>query len=107
MYSTFITPQAQRSTLFPTRRSSDLRGIGELRGRLQQRHRQMQFLIAASPIPAAVFGVGIVIASVAQYLRADALRSLHQDRKGTRLNSSHPSIPYAVFCLKKKNHDMT
>src|SRR6267154_6313739 len=24
-------------------------------------------------------------------------------RKSTRLNSSHPSISYAVFCLKKKN----
>src|SRR5690348_17668235 len=26
-----------------------------------------------------------------------------RDRKSTRLNSSHPSISYAVFCLKKKN----
>src|SRR5438876_8610799 len=26
-----------------------------------------------------------------------------QDRKSTRLNSSHPSISYAVFCLKKKS----
>src|SRR5438477_6529083 len=26
----------------------------------------------------------------------------HQDRKSTRLNSSHMSISYAVFCLKKK-----
>src|SRR5690348_17770159 len=26
-----------------------------------------------------------------------------EDRKSTRLNSSHPSISYAVFCLKKKN----
>src|SRR6266487_3525462 len=25
-------------------------------------------------------------------------------RKSTRLNSSHPSISYAVFCLKKKKH---
>src|SRR6266487_3816856 len=29
-----------------------------------------------------------------------------QDRKSTRLNSSHPSISYAVFCLKKKNPDI-
>src|SRR5438067_5607316 len=32
------------------------------------------------------------------------------DRKSTRLNSSHVSISYAVFCLKKKNksgHDKT
>src|SRR5207249_5070446 len=27
-----------------------------------------------------------------------------RDRKSTRLNSSHVSISYAVFCLKKKNH---
>src|SRR5437868_12431139 len=27
-----------------------------------------------------------------------------QDRKSTRLNSSHVSISYAVFCLKKKKH---
>src|SRR5438477_4973867 len=27
----------------------------------------------------------------------------NRDRKSTRLNSSHMSISYAVFCLKKKN----
>src|SRR5690242_21530558 len=30
------------------------------------------------------------------------LATLAQDRKSTRLNSSHMSISYAVFCLKKK-----
>src|SRR5690348_18053101 len=30
-------------------------------------------------------------------------RRVAGDRKSTRLNSSHPSISYAVFCLKKKN----
>src|SRR5256885_2806446 len=29
------------------------------------------------------------------------------DRKSTRLNSSHLVISYAVFCLKKKNQDVT
>src|SRR4051794_41346302 len=29
-------------------------------------------------------------------------RAAGGDRKSTRLNSSHPSISYAVFCLKKK-----
>src|SRR5699024_12727286 len=29
------------------------------------------------------------------------------DRKSTRLNSSHVSISYAVFCLKKKNEKKT
>src|SRR5262245_65637864 len=28
----------------------------------------------------------------------------HQDRKSTRLNSSHLGISYAVFCLKKKKN---
>src|SRR2546430_12452396 len=28
-----------------------------------------------------------------------------QDRKSTRLNSSHSQISYAVFCLKKKKED--
>src|SRR2546430_12109907 len=29
-----------------------------------------------------------------------------QDRKSTRLNSSHSQISYAVFCLKKKNNNL-
>src|SRR5438876_3796600 len=29
-----------------------------------------------------------------------------EDRKSTRLNSSHPSISYAVFCLKKKKNNI-
>src|SRR5688572_31910212 len=31
-------------------------------------------------------------------------RSSGQDRKSTRLNSSHSQISYAVFCLKKKSN---
>src|SRR2546421_4883713 len=36
-----------------------------------------------------------------------AKRALREDRKSTRLNSSHDQISYAVFCLKKKKmvHD--
>src|SRR5438128_8287918 len=33
---------------------------------------------------------------------APAARRSTKDRKSTRLNSSHGSISYAVFCLKKK-----
>src|SRR5690606_42117583 len=36
------------------------------------------------------------------HLRELALRL---DRKSTRLNSSHVKISYAVFCLKKNNHE--
>src|SRR5438128_7540329 len=45
---------------------------------------------------------GIAAAQVAAVARRPA-----QDRKSTRLNSSHGSISYAVFCLKKKNKKHT
>src|SRR5688572_32448072 len=35
-------------------------------------------------------------------LGGSAVRICGQDRKSTRLNSSHSQISYAVFCLKKK-----
>src|SRR5688572_33415968 len=36
------------------------------------------------------------------YMLDDAFGAPPQDRKSTRLNSSHSQISYAVFCLKKK-----
>src|SRR3712207_9019171 len=38
--------------------------------------------------------------------RGEAVLEL-QDRKSTRLNSSHANISYAVFCLKQKKHNTT
>src|SRR3712207_8700872 len=35
-----------------------------------------------------------------------AVKRLQQDRKSTRLNSSHANISYAVFCLKKKKNQV-
>src|SRR3712207_8491319 len=35
-------------------------------------------------------------------LRREAVADREEDRKSTRLNSSHANISYAVFCLKKK-----
>src|SRR3712207_7447804 len=35
------------------------------------------------------------------------LMNLPEDRKSTRLNSSHANISYAVFCLKKKTLHIT
>src|SRR5947209_16930922 len=67
-----------RSTLFPTRRSSDL-GVGAVRV-TRQRPRQAELHVPDLVQP--------------------------QDRKSTRLNSSHANISYAVFCLKKKNIDI-
>src|SRR2546430_6731155 len=43
-----------------------------------------------------------VKAAIDKKLRTGQLRG--QDRKSTRLNSSHSQISYAVFCLKKKKN---
>src|SRR5690606_18132632 len=46
---------------------------------------------------------GLVVNDFAkEFSRKSATESLQQDRKSTRLNSSHVKISYAVFCLKKK-----
>src|SRR5437762_6015586 len=72
-----------RSTLFPTRRSSDLvdllLGIGE-----QSLGKRLEL------------GEGVVCVGVGEEIRPVL------DRKSTRLNSSHRCSSYAVFCLKKK-----
>src|SRR5690606_41394245 len=39
---------------------------------------------------------------IANQVRAVVAHVVDQDRKSTRLNSSHVKISYAVFCLKKK-----
>src|SRR5438876_10615766 len=59
------------------------------------------------PKPFSAVQLGIVVgqAAHATLMARESLQRSHeleQDRKSTRLNSSHPSISYAVFCLKKK-----
>src|SRR5699024_11358804 len=51
-----------------------------------------------------IVGTGTAYITLADTLVAGSyrLRAYTQDRKSTRLNSSHVSISYAVFCLKKK-----
>src|SRR5947208_8179335 len=78
-----------RSTLFPTRRSSDL-GCEPVHG----------------PVCQADAFVLVLEGQDRQHGAEDFLvHDLHprlRDRKSTRLNSSHQIISYAVFCLKKK-----
>src|SRR5690242_21003824 len=63
------------------------------------------------PITAGGFvdGAPIVFADITKEAGLDKFRhrsgSPEKDRKSTRLNSSHMSISYAVFCLKKKNQN--
>src|SRR2546429_4486656 len=51
---------------------------------------------------------GFALLVLAMHLVEPQNVGLHQvqDRKSTRLNSSHGYISYAVFCLKKKNNIM-
>src|SRR5207248_6848558 len=90
---------------FPTRRSSDLLREGiELR---LVRHEPR------APAPACVPAVTRLdprrqpaprhVLAGAILPRGTRPAARHQDRKSTRLNSSHRTISYAVFCLKKKN----
>src|SRR3712207_8254383 len=57
--------------------------------------------------------VGVAVGPLAEVVEDDLLETLgneadrgeqeqREDRKSTRLNSSHANISYAVFCLKKK-----
>src|SRR3712207_6847075 len=46
-------------------------------------------------------------AHLAQRHHVHVVVDVHRaDRKSTRLNSSHANISYAVFCLKKKKHNV-
>src|SRR5438034_6505177 len=83
-----MTRLPPRSTLFPTRRSSDL-DDRDRAARARALHR------AARLRPAQQHDRDV------QDHRRRALRD-PRDRKSTRLNSSHTVISYAVFCLKKK-----
>src|SRR3712207_8484033 len=47
-------------------------------------------------------GLGVAAGRPELGAAAEAALRLREDRKSTRLNSSHANISYAVFCLKKK-----
>src|SRR5438876_8477647 len=77
-----------RSTLFPY--------TTLFRSRLDALH------LVGGHAGALLFRPELVVGVTAQRADLDAAILDLLDRKSTRLNSSHPSISYAVFCLKKK-----
>src|SRR3712207_8522080 len=46
----------------------------------------------------------IIVAALDHEMVRKLMEASRQDRKSTRLNSSHANISYAVFCLKKKKN---
>src|SRR5690348_18120410 len=92
-----------RSTLFPytTLFRSVVAGliagflVAVITGDVSSQYVGAQFFDLAAPLLTGL-ATGIAATSAAR------TRGKGPDRKSTRLNSSHPSISYAVFCLKKK-----
>src|SRR5205814_9793645 len=84
---------------FPTRRSSDLVTLGQV----------FRYWHSGIALPAKPIVVSFDDGYLSDYTVAMPTLRRHgwpgerdQDRKSTRLNSSHLGISYAVFCLKKK-----
>src|SRR5438034_6038433 len=63
----------------------------------------VSLVVPGAIVPALSFAAGTLLSLVG--IRPFLLRYL-QDRKSTRLNSSHTVISYAVFCLKKKKNNI-
>src|SRR5205814_8717517 len=91
---------------FPTRRSSDLLFVSVVDQKVYLIHQTArEFLVAKNEVLAGRWkhsldpvGSDLLMARICvTYLMFTAF----EDRKSTRLNSSHLGISYAVFCLKK------
>src|SRR3989338_2557279 len=84
-HSLFLSIQGENQTLFPV-------SLGDLTNRRKRQDEiKMETLLHA-------------LGDMRYTLHNLGEKDLEIDRKSTRLNSSHSSISYAVFCLKKKKH---
>src|SRR2546430_11192984 len=96
-----------RSTLFPYttlfRSAVEHVSAREVRDPYQREvGRRLMVVAVGGPLGEAVEAVAGDLVRALRYHRARSRRD--EDRKSTRLNSSHSQISYAVFCLKKKKH---
>src|SRR5699024_11702822 len=97
IYVLLFVSQSHRPPLhlhpFPTRRSSDLPSLLDITVKIngislfQGNNRLLE--VVGTSFEQTALGVAALL-----------------DRKSTRLNSSHVSISYAVFCLKKKKEEI-
>src|SRR5690625_5283039 len=69
----------------------------------------LSFMLSGLQKPVIFTGSQLPVGDLRTDAKENLITSLHfaslqkEDRKSTRLNSSHVAISYAVFCLKKKN----
>src|SRR5690606_41954497 len=84
---------------FPTRRSSDLPPTA-----IQARRVRRRFRVSSSRRPRSP---SAQVRTAGPASRPASPPGSAEDRKSTRLNSSHVKISYAVFCLKKKKKKKT
>src|SRR5690242_21526612 len=96
----FAAGDQRHQDSFPTRRSSDLCGGGNecVSGNC------VDGVCCATAMCGTCQACNLAPAGTCVLVPAGSMDdSCPVDRKSTRLNSSHMSISYAVFCLKKKN----
>src|SRR5205085_6333597 len=89
---------------FPTRRSSDLYpgDVFYLHSRLLERAAKLNADFGGGSLTALPI-IETQAGDISAYIPTNVISITDgQDRKSTRLNSSHSQISYAVFCLKKK-----
>src|SRR5699024_12614329 len=91
---------------FPTRRSSDLTKLEvDLDSVIPDWSKTLKEHAIAAWEPISSQYYPQLLKSVCNHYGIDMnipVKAIPKDRKSTRLNSSHVSISYAVFCLKKK-----
>src|SRR5699024_11537394 len=88
---------------FPTRRSSDLHRVSHVGPHDRSLVSKAEMFFLMNENPANATSNQLSIRRLKSHFQNQALSRSFVDRKSTRLNSSHVSISYAVFCLKKKN----
>src|SRR5687768_18150000 len=90
-----------------TKRHLSLAGVAAIKHIFNELHYEMTRKIADGGMgvvyEAQQLGSGNFRKVVAVKLIREEYSAIEEDRKSTRLNSSHGYISYAVFCLKKKN----
>src|SRR5207248_6587353 len=96
LFSCLRLPRPQRSTLFPYTTLFRSRATGPRAPHRPERSRRLRPTRGRPRVPFPPRGLPVSLPA--------AREAKEPDRKSTRLNSSHRTISYAVFCLKKKIH---